>query len=425
MFKVNEDYLKLPGSYLFSTIGKKVAAFQAANPDKSIIRLGIGDVTQPLAPAIIEALHSAVDEMAHAETFHGYAPDLGYEFLRNAMAKNDYQDRGCDIKADEVFISDGAKCDSGNIQEIFAKDNKIAVCDPVYPVYVDTNVMAGRTGSYDTDKETWSDVIYMPCTEETDFAPELPKETPDIIYLCFPNNPTGSAITKAQLQEWVDYANKVGAVIIYDAAYEAYISQEDVPHSIYECEGARTCAVELRSFSKNAGFTGVRLGATVIPKDVKCGEVMLHSLWARRHGTKYNGAPYIVQKAGEAVYSEAGKAQLTEQIAYYMNNAKVIYEGRAQLKEQVAYYMKNAKVIYEGLKDAGYQVSGGVNAPYIWLKTPKGMTSWEFFDHLLERAHVVGTPGSGFGPSGEGYFRLTAFGSYENTAAAIERIKKI
>ncbi len=404
MFKVNEDYLKLPGSYLFSTIGKKVAAFQAANPDKSIIRLGIGDVTQPLAPAIIEALHSAVDEMAHAETFHGYAPDLGYEFLRNAMAKNDYQDRGCDIKADEVFISDGAKCDSGNIQEIFAKDNKIAVCDPVYPVYVDTNVMAGRTGTYDADKETWSDVIYMPCTEETDFAPELPKETPDIIYLCFPNNPTGSAITKAQLQEWVDYANKVGAVIIYDAAYEAYISQEDVPHSIYECEGARTCAVELRSFSKNAGFTGVRLGATVIPKDVKCGEVMLHSLWARRHGTKYNGAPYIVQKAGEAVYSEAGKAQL---------------------KEQVAYYMKNAKVIYEGLKDAGYQVSGGVNAPYIWLKTPKGMTSWEFFDHLLERAHVVGTPGSGFGPSGEGYFRLTAFGSYENTAAAIERIKKI
>ena len=404
MFKVNEDYLKLPGSYLFSTIGKKVAAFQAANPDKSIIRLGIGDVTQPLAPAIIEALHSAVDEMAHAETFHGYAPDLGYEFLRNAMAKNDYQDRGCDIKADEVFISDGAKCDSGNIQEIFAKDNKIAVCDPVYPVYVDTNVMAGRTGSYDTDKETWSDVIYMPCTEETDFAPELPKETPDIIYLCFPNNPTGSAITKAQLQEWVDYANKAGAVIIYDAAYEAYISQEDVPHSIYECEGARTCAVELRSFSKNAGFTGVRLGATVIPKDVKCGEVMLHSLWARRHGTKYNGAPYIVQKAGEAVYSE---------------------EGKRQLKEQVAYYMKNARVIYEGLKDAGYQVSGGVNAPYIWLKTPKGMTSWEFFDHLLERAHVVGTPGSGFGPSGEGYFRLTAFGSYENTAAAIERIKRI
>ncbi len=404
MFKVNEDYLKLPGSYLFSTIGKKVAAFAEANPDKRIIRLGIGDVTQPLAPAIIDALHSAVDEMAHAETFHGYAPDLGYEFLRKAMAENDYQDRGCDIRADEIFVSDGAKGDSGNIQEIFARDNKIAVCDPVYPVYVDTNVMAGRTGTYDQTAETWSDVIYMPCTKETGFVPELPKETPDIIYLCFPNNPTGSAITKDRLQEWVDYANKVGAVIIYDAAYEAYISEENVPHSIYECQGARTCAIELRSFSKNAGFTGVRLGATVIPKEIKQGEVTLHSLWARRHGTKYNGAPYIVQKAGEAVYSEAGKAQL---------------------KAQVAYYMKNARVIYEGLKEAGYHVSGGVNAPYIWLETPKGMTSWEFFDHLLERAHVVGTPGSGFGPSGEGYFRLTAFGSYENTVAAIERIKAL
>lgn len=404
MFKVNEDYLKLPGSYLFSTIGKKVAAYSAANPDKSIIRLGIGDVTQPLAPAIIDALHEAVDEMAHAETFHGYAPDLGYEFLRTAMAKNDYQDRGCDIKADEIFISDGAKGDSGNIQEIFAKDNKIAVCDPVYPVYVDTNVMAGRTGTYDPKTETWSDVIYMPCTKETNFAPELPKETPDIIYLCFPNNPTGSTITKDQLQEWVDYANKVGAVIIYDAAYEAYISEDNVPHTIYECEGARTCAIELRSFSKNAGFTGVRLGATVIPKDIKQGDVMLHSLWARRHGTKYNGAPYIVQKAGEAVYSEAGKVQLKEQVAYYMNNAKVIYEG---------------------LKSAGYNVSGGVNAPYIWLQTPDKMTSWEFFDYLLENANVVGTPGSGFGPSGEGYFRLTAFGSYENTVAAIERIKAL
>ena len=404
MFKVNEDYLKLPGSYLFSTIGKKVAAYSAVNPDKSIIRLGIGDVTQPLAPTIIDALHGAVDEMAHAETFHGYAPDLGYEFLRTAMAKNDYQDRGCDIKADEIFISDGAKGDSGNIQEIFAKDNKIAVCDPVYPVYVDTNVMAGRTGTYDPKTETWSDVIYMPCTKETNFAPELPKETPDIIYLCVPNNPTGSTITKEQLQEWVDYANKVGAVIIYDAAYEAYISEDDVPHTIYECEGARTCAIELRSFSKNAGFTGVRLGATVIPKDIKQGDVMLHSLWARRHGTKYNGAPYIVQKAGEAVYSEAGKVQLKEQVAYYMNNAKVIYEG---------------------LKSAGYNVSGGVNAPYIWLQTPDKMTSWEFFDYLLENANVVGTPGSGFGPSGEGYFRLTAFGSYENTVAAIERIKAL
>ena len=342
--------------------------------------------------------------MADAKTFHGYAPDLGYEFLRNAIAKNDYADRGCSIAADEIFVSDGAKCDSGNIQEIFSVDNKIAVCDPVYPVYVDTNVMAGRTGTYDAGSETWSDVIYMPCTAENNFAPELPKERPDIIYLCFPNNPTGSTITKDQLQVWVDYANKEGAVIIYDAAYEAYISEENVPHSIYECEGARTCAIELRSFSKNAGFTGTRLGFTVIPKELKAGDVSLHSLWARRHGTKYNGAPYIIQKAGEAVYSPKGKEQLKQQVAYYMNNAKVIFDG---------------------LKDAGYTVSGGVNAPYIWLQTPKGMTSWEFFDYLLEKANVVGTPGSGFGPSGEGYFRLTAFGSFENTVAAIDRIKKM
>ena len=404
MFKINDNYLKLPGSYLFSTIGKKVAAFTEANPDKNIIRLGIGDVTQPLAPAIITALHDAVDEMSDARTFHGYAPDLGYEFLRSAIARNDYEDRGCSIAADEIFISDGAKCDSGNIQEIFSVDNKIAVCDPVYPVYVDTNVMAGRTGTYNAGTETWSDVIYMPCTAENNFAPELPKERPDIIYLCFPNNTTGSTITQEQLQVWVDYANKEGAVIIYDAAYEAYISEENVPHSIYECVGARTCAIELRSFSKNAGFTGTRLGFTVIPKELKAGDVSLHSLWARRHGTKYNGAPYIIQKAGEAVYTP---------------------QGKEQLKQQVSYYMNNAKVIFDGLKDAGYTVSGGVNAPYIWLQTPKGMTSWEFFDYLLEKANVVGTPGSGFGPSGEGYFRLTAFGSYENTVAAIDRIKKM
>ena len=404
MAKVNDNYLKLPGSYLFSTIGKKVAAYSAEHPDKKIIRLGIGDVTQPLAPAIIKALHGAVDEMADAATFHGYAPDLGYEFLRTAIAKNDYADRGCNIAADEIFVSDGAKCDSANIQELFSLDNKIAVCDPVYPVYVDSNVMAGRTGTWDPKTETWSDVIYMPCTAENNFTPELPKETPDLIYLCFPNNPTGSTVTKDQLQVWVDYANKVGAIIIYDAAYEAYISEENIPHSIYECEGARTCAIELRSFSKNAGFTGVRLGFTVIPKELKVGGTCLHSMWARRHGTKYNGAPYIVQKAGEAVYSP---------------------EGKAQLKEQVAYYMKNASVIYEGLKSAGYTVSGGVNAPYIWLQTPKGMTSWEFFDYLLQNANVVGTPGSGFGPSGEGYFRLTGFGSHENTVEAIERIKEM
>ncbi|MGL5259463.1 MAG: LL-diaminopimelate aminotransferase [Lachnospiraceae bacterium] len=404
MAKVNQNYLKLPGSYLFSTIGKKVNEFVAANPDKKIIRLGIGDVTQPLAPAIISSLHSAVDEMAEAGSFKGYAPDLGYDFLRNKIAECDYKARGCDIAADEIFVSDGAKCDSGNIQEIFSQDNKIAVCDPVYPVYVDTNVMAGRTGVYDNVSETWSNVIYMPCTEQTNFAPEIPKETPDIIYLCFPNNPTGSTITKAQLQEWVDYANKVGAVIIYDAAYEAYISREDVPHSIYECEGAKTCAIELHSFSKNAGFTGLRLGYTVVPKELVVEGTSLHALWARRHGTKYNGAPYIVQKAGEAVYS---------------------VEGQAQLKEQVAYYMNNASYIFNGLKEAGYSVSGGVDAPYIWLKAPNKMTSWEFFDYLLEKANVVGTPGSGFGPSGETYFRLTAFGSYENTVEAINRIKAL
>lgn len=404
MLKINNNYLKLPGSYLFSDIGKRVAAYTAAHPDKKVIRLGIGDVTQPLAPALIEALHKAVDEMGEKETFRGYAPDLGYEFLRNAIVEGDYRSRGCDISADEIFISDGAKCDSGNIQEIFSLDNKIAVCDPVYPVYVDTNAMAGRAGSYEESTGTWSRVIYMPCTEETGFAPELPKETPDMIYLCFPNNPTGAALTKAQLQRWVDYANHTGAVIIYDAAYEAYISGDDIPHSIFQCEGARTCAIELRSFSKNAGFTGVRLGFTVIPKELKRDGAALHSLWARRQGTKYNGAPYIVQRAGEAVYSQA---------------------GREQLKEQVAYYMRNAKVIQEGLKAAGYSVSGGIHAPYIWLKTPDNMTSWDFFDYLLSKANVVGTPGSGFGPGGEGYFRLTAFGSYENTAEAIERIKKL
>ena len=404
MVTVNHNYLKLPGSYLFSTIGKKVRAYKEENPQKEVISLGIGDVTQPLVPAIIEALHSAVEEMAHAETFHGYAPDLGYEFLRNAIAKNDYQDRGCDIAADEIFVSDGAKSDSGNIQEIFGTDNKVAVCDPVYPVYVDTNVMAGRTGEYNTVRENFDGVIYMPCRKENGFLPEFPSEVPDLIYLCFPNNPTGSAITKDELQKWVDYANKNGCVIIYDAAYEAYISEENVPHSIYECEGARTCAIELRSFSKNAGFTGVRLGFTVIPKELVRDGVSLHSLWARRHGTKFNGAPYIVQKAGEAVYSEAGKAQL---------------------KEQVGYYMRNAKLIHDELAKAGFSVSGGVNAPYIWLETPDKMTSWEFFDYLLKEANVVGTPGSGFGAHGEGYFRLTAFGTYENTLKAIDRIKSL
>lgn len=403
MFKINDNYLKLQGSYLFSTIAKKVNAFTQANPDKKIIRLGIGDVTQPLSPSIIRRLHSAVDEMADGKTFKGYAPDLGYEFLRSAIAKTDYEARGAKVSIDEIFISDGAKSDSGNIGDIFSTDNKIAVCDPVYPVYVDTNVMAGRTGEYNAAKSGFDNVIYMPCLEENGFAPQIPEEVPDIIYLCFPNNPTGATITKDELQKWVDYANANKSVIIYDAAYEAYISEENVPHTIYECDGARTCAIEIRSFSKNAGFTGTRLGFTVVPKDIVADGVSLNSLWARRHGTKFNGAPYIIQAAGEACYTP---------------------EGREEIKQLVGYYMENAKVILEGLKEAGFSVSGGVNAPYIWLKTGD-MTSWEFFDYLLNEANVVGTPGSGFGPGGEGYFRLTAFGTHENTAEAIERIKKL
>ena len=414
MIHVNENYLRLQGSYLFSTIARKVAAYSESNPDKKLIRLGIGDVTQPLAPVFIEALHKAVEEMGQAETFRGYAPDLGYDFLRNAIAE-EYKNRGCDISADEIFVSDGAKSDSGNIQEIFSADSRVAVCDPVYPVYVDSNVMAGRSGVWDAANGRYSNFLYMPCTEENGFMPELPgeikkgspasaaKSAPDLIYLCFPNNPTGMTMTKDQLQVWVDYANRNGAVILYDAAYEAYITKPDIPHSVYECEGARTCAIEIRSFSKNAGFTGLRLGFTVVPKELKAADgTMLHTLWARRHGTKFNGAPYIVQRAGAAAFTP---------------------EGQAAIREQVAYYMKNAAVIREGLKAAGYTVYGGVNAPYIWLKTPDNLTSWEFFDRLLETVQIVGTPGSGFGPSGEGYFRLTAFGTYENTVAAIERIK--
>lgn len=404
MAKINQNYLKLPGSYLFSTIGKKVREFSEKNPDKKVIRLGIGDVTKPISPGIIEAMHKAVDEMGVAETFMGYAPDLGYAFLREKIAEYDFKRIGCDISANEIFVSDGAKCDCGNIQEIFSTDNVIAVCDPVYPVYVDSNVMAGRTGNYNPQKEAFDGVIYMPCTAENDYVPELPKNAPDMIYLCFPNNPTGAVITKNRLQEWVDYANKHDSIILYDAAYEAYISEPNVPHSIYECEGAKDCAIEFRSFSKTAGFTGLRLGYTVIPKDLETGGQKLWPLWARRHGTKYNGAPYIIQRAGEAVYTE---------------------RGIAEVREQVGYYMENARIILDGLQSAGFSVSGGKNAPYIWLKTPGDMTSWEFFDYLLEKANVVGTPGSGFGPMGEHYFRLTAFGSRENTIEALERIKSL
>ena len=399
MYKINKNYSKLPGSYLFSDIAKKVAAYTKEHPDADIIRLGIGDVTRPIAPNIIKAMHDAVDEMGDEATFRGYAPDLGYDFLREAIVRVDYKKRGIDIASDEIFVSDGAKSDSGNIQELFDTDNIIAVTDPVYPVYVDSNVMGGRCGTYIESEKRWSDIVYLPCTAENGFVPELPKKAPDIIYLCLPNNPTGTTLNRSQLQEWVDYAGKNGALIIYDAAYEAYISEEDVPHSIYECEGGKACAIEIRSFSKNAGFTGVRLGFTVVPKELK----ELHGMWARRHGTKFNGAPYIIQRAGEAVYSD---------------------EGQREIGEQIAYYMRNASVIRGGLEEAGYEVYGGKNAPYIWLKTPRGMSSWEFFDYLLQEKNVVGTPGSGFGPSGEGYFRLTAFGTYENSVRALDRIKR-
>ena len=404
MFFINNNFQRLPGNYLFSTIAKKVNEYKEANPDKSIISLGIGDVTRPLPPAVIKALHDAVDEMADASTFRGYGPEQGYLFLRETIVKEDYAPKGVDISADEIYVGDGAKSDSGNIQELFYKDAKIAVTDPVYPVYVDSNAIAGRAGFFDAIEEKWNDLIYMPCTEENCFAPQLPGEKPDVIYLCFPNNPTGSTIPKSELQEWVDYANTIGALIIYDAAYEAYISSDNVAHSIFECEGARTCAIEIRSFSKNAGFTGTRLGFTVIPRELEFGHVKLGDLWARRQGTKFNGAPYIIQRAGEAVYSE---------------------EGKAQVKELVSYYMENAKLIRETLEGMGYTVSGGIDAPYIWMKTPEDMESWEFFDKLLTEANVVGTPGSGFGPSGEGYFRLTAFGTHENTKEALERIKKL
>lgn len=390
--KINKDYLNLSKNYLFSEIAARVRKYAEENPGREIIRLGIGDVTKPIAGPIMEALNRAVSEMGKKETFRGYAPDRGYEFLRNAISEGDFRPIGCDISPDEIFVSDGAKSDCGNIQEIFDRDNSVAVTDPVYPVYADTNIMAGRR------------VTYMPCTSENGFVPALPEEKPDIIYLCFPNNPTGAVITKDRLQEFVDFARRNDSVIIYDAAYEAYITEPGIPHSIYECEGAKETAIELRSFSKNAGFTGLRLGYAVVPKDLVREGVSLNKLWTRRHGTKYNGAPYIVQRAGEAVYSE---------------------EGRAAIRQQVREYMDNARFIREELKSAGHEVYGGENAPYIWLKTPVGMTSWDYFDFLLAKANVVGTPGSGFGSCGEGYFRLTAFGSPEDTREAINRIKGI
>ncbi|AGC67957.1 LL-diaminopimelate aminotransferase DapL [Thermoclostridium stercorarium subsp. stercorarium DSM 8532] len=409
MAYVNENYLKLPGSYLFANIARKVNAFKQEHPDADIIRLGIGDVTLPLVPAVIEAIHRATDEMAKAETFRGYSPEQGYDFLIEKIIRHDYNSRGIELSKDEVFISDGAKSDTANMQEIFGPDNVVAVTDPVYPVYVDSNAMAGRLGDYDSKTGKWTNLVYLPCTAENNFIPALPDKKVDMIYLCYPNNPTGTTLTKEQLKEWVDYARENKAVILFDAAYEAYITQPEIPHSIYEIEGAKEVAIEFRSFSKNAGFTGTRCAYTVVPKSVKgytkSGEaVELNALWNRRHSTKFNGVAYIVQRGAEAVYSE---------------------EGQRQIREVIAYYMENARIIREGLASSGLKVFGGVNSPYIWLKTPEGYDSWQFFDKLLNNAHVVGTPGVGFGPSGEGYFRLTAFGSRENTVKAIERIKSV
>jgi len=403
MARINDNFTKLPGSYLFSEIGRRVSAYKAENPGKDIISLGIGDVTQPLVPSVIRALHEAVDEMSKKETFKGYGPDRGYDFLLNAIAENDYKARGVDISTEEIFISDGAKSDCGNIGDIFSTDNIVAVCDPVYPVYVDTNAMAGRAGDYGPDGR-WTKLVYMPCTADNGFIPAIPEKIPDMIYLCFPNNPTGAMATKEQLKLWVDYANRHGSVILYDAAYEAYISEPDLPHSIFEIDGARECAIEFRSFSKTAGFTGTRCAYTVVPKELKRDGVSLHQLWARRQSTKFNGVSYIVQRGAAAIYTEQGKSETRAVIDYYMNNAKVIREG---------------------LMKAGLTVFGGVNAPYIWAKTPDGMKSWDCFDKLLKEAGVVTTPGVGFGPSGEGYIRLTAFGSAEATAEAVRRIVSI
>lgn len=406
MASVNENYLKLPGSYLFAEIARRVNVFQQENPDAKVIRLGIGDVTRPLPTAVIENLHKAVDEMASEKTFRGYGPEQGYQFLIQRIIEWDYTSKGIQLDTDEVFVSDGSKSDTGNIQEIFGTDNIIAVTDPVYPVYVDSNVMAGRTGVlYESGK--WSKVVYFPCNAENHFVPALPEQKVDLIYLCFPNNPTGTTISKDELKKWVDYAKANKCIILYDAAYEAYIQEEDVAHSIYEIEGAKEVAIEFRSFSKNAGFTGTRCAFTVVPKEVVAytlqGEaIQLNKLWNRRQTTKFNGVPYIVQNGAAAVYTQ---------------------EGQKQIKELIGYYMANAKIIREGLLSLGLQVFGGVNAPYIWLKTPNGLDSWAFFDKLLNEANIVGTPGVGFGPSGEGYFRLTAFGNKENTEEAVQRFK--
>ncbi len=400
--KINENFLKIESSYLFSTVAKKQREYQEAHPDKEVIRLSIGDVTKPLAPAVIKAMHKAVDDMSDEKTFRGYPPEYGYDFIIEAIRKNDYETLGLDIKSDEIFLSDGAKSDCGNIGDIFSSDNKVAICDPVYPVYLDTTVMSGRCGDKEDDG-TYKDIIYMPCLKENNFMPQLPDETPDIIYLCFPNNPIGVTASKEELTKWVNYANENGCVILYDSAYKAFIT-DGSPKSIYEIDGAKKCAIEFCSFSKTAGFTGVRCGYTVVPHDLKSGVVELNALWARRQATKFNGVSYITQRAAEAVYSE---------------------EGKKQTEEVIEYYRRNARTIYDGLTEAGFTCFGAINSPYVWLEVPENMTSWEFFDDLLDKCQVVGTPGSGFGKSGEGYLRLTAFGNYEKTVEAVRRIKSV
>ena len=406
MARINDHYLKLKAGYLFPEIGRRVSRFADANPDASLIRLGIGDVTEPLPPAIVKAMHEAVDEMAERQSFRGYGPEQGYDFLRKAIATHVYKQRGVEIGDDEIFVSDGSKCDSGNILDILGSGNRVAITDPVYPVYVDTNVMAGHTGPSD-EEGRYEGLVYLPVTAENDFTPDLPESPVDLIYLCFPNNPTGAVATRETLKRWVDYALANEALILFDAAYVAFIQDPDVPHSIFEIEGADKCAIEFRSFSKDAGFTGTRCAYTVIPKTVMGrdghgDQVAMHTLWSRRQSTKFNGVPYVIQRGAEAAFSD---------------------EGRAQIQELVKFYMTNARLIREGLESIGIQVYGGENAPYVWLKTPADTSSWEFFDQLLNQAHLVGTPGSGFGAAGEGYFRLSAFNSRENVDEAVRRIK--